>query len=72
MVRLFNVKYLPLFHNFKAIYLFPKHMIFLIKIVANAPLRISSESTKMIEPKLHDHVQQRYLFHVFILIKNLK
>jgi hypothetical protein len=34
----FTVKCLPLFHHFKAIYLFPKHMIFLIKIVANAPL----------------------------------
>jgi hypothetical protein len=25
--KLFNVKYLPLFHNFKAIYQFPKHII---------------------------------------------
>jgi hypothetical protein len=32
------VKYLPLFHHFKAIYQFPKHNIFLVKIVANAPL----------------------------------
>jgi hypothetical protein len=32
------VKYLPLFHHFKAIYQFPKH-IFLVKIVANATLR---------------------------------
>jgi hypothetical protein len=31
------VKYLPLFHHFKAIYQFPKHIIFLVKIVANAP-----------------------------------
>jgi hypothetical protein len=37
--RLFNVKYLPLFHNFKAIYRFPKHIIFWIKIVANAALK---------------------------------
>ena len=36
--KLFNVKYLPLFHHFKAIYQFPKHIIFLVKIVANAPL----------------------------------
>jgi hypothetical protein len=36
--KLFNVKYLPLFHHFKAIYQFPKH-IFLVKIVANATLR---------------------------------
>jgi hypothetical protein len=33
----FNVKYLPLFHHFKAIYQFPKHT-FWVKIVANAPL----------------------------------
>jgi hypothetical protein len=35
---LFNVKYLPIFHHFKAIYQFPKHIIFLVKIVASAPL----------------------------------
>ena len=34
------MKYLPLFHHFKAIYQFPKHIIFLFKIVANAPLRM--------------------------------
>ena len=38
--KLFNVKYLPLFHHFKAIYQFPKHIIFLVKIVANASLKI--------------------------------
>ena len=27
--KLFNVKYLPFFHHFKAIYLFPKHYFFL-------------------------------------------
>ena len=32
------MKYLPLFHHFKAIYLFPKHIFFLVKIVANASL----------------------------------
>ena len=26
--KLFNLKYLPLFHHFKAIYQFPKHIIF--------------------------------------------
>ena len=36
--KLFNVKYLLLFHHFKAIYQFPKHII-LVKIVANASLR---------------------------------
>jgi hypothetical protein len=34
--KLFNVKYLPLFHHFKAIYQFPKHIICLVKIVATA------------------------------------
>jgi hypothetical protein len=38
--KLLNVKYLPLFHPFKAIYQFPKHNFFLVKIVANASLRI--------------------------------
>jgi hypothetical protein len=38
--KLFNVKYLPLFHHFKAIYQFPKQIIFLVKIVANASLNI--------------------------------
>jgi hypothetical protein len=38
------VKYLPLFHHFKAIYQFPKHIIFLVKIVANAPLTSLSRS----------------------------
>ena len=33
------MKYLPLFHHFKAIYQFPKPVIFLVKIVANAPLK---------------------------------
>jgi hypothetical protein len=36
--KVFNVKYLPLFHHFKAIYQFAKHIICLVKIVANAPL----------------------------------
>ena len=36
--KLFNVKYLPLFLHFKAIYQFPKHILFLVKIVANASL----------------------------------
>jgi hypothetical protein len=33
------MKYLPLFHHFKAIYQFPKHIICLVKIVANASLK---------------------------------
>ena len=38
--KLFNVKYLPLFHHFKVIYQFPKHIILLVKIVANASLSL--------------------------------
>jgi hypothetical protein len=34
------LKYLPLFHHFKTIYQFPKHIIFFIKIIANASLTI--------------------------------
>ena len=34
------MKYLPLFHHFKAIYQFPKHIIFWVKIVANASLKV--------------------------------
>ena len=37
--KLFNVKYLPLFHHFKAIYQFPKRIICLVKIVTNAALK---------------------------------
>jgi hypothetical protein len=40
-----NVKYLPLFHHFKTIYQFPKHIIFLVKIVANASLNSNNMST---------------------------
>jgi hypothetical protein len=35
------VKYSPLFYHFKAIYQFPKHIILLVKIVANASLIIN-------------------------------
>jgi hypothetical protein len=34
------MKYLPLFHHFKAIYQFPKHIILLVKFVANASLNV--------------------------------
>ena len=34
---------LPLFYHFKAIYQFPKHVIFLVKIVANASLNDQNE-----------------------------
>ena len=32
------MKYLPVFHHFKAIYQFLKHILFLVKVVANASL----------------------------------
>jgi hypothetical protein len=38
--KLFNVKYLPLFHHFKAIYQFPKFA--LVKIVDNVSLNTPS------------------------------
>ena len=37
------MKYLPLFHHFKAIYQFPKHNV-LVKIVANAPLSLQTHT----------------------------
>ena len=40
------MKYLPLFHHFKAIYQFPNHIIFLVKIVTNAPLKVSFFKTE--------------------------
>jgi hypothetical protein len=43
--KLFNVKYLPLFHYFKDIYQFPKHIIFWVKIVANAALSYNIDIT---------------------------
>jgi hypothetical protein len=54
------VKYLPLFHHFKAIYQFPKHIIFLVKIVANASLtmklyckRQSNDYTLRLQATIH-------------------
>ena len=41
--KLLNVKYLPLFHHFKAIYQFPKHIILLVEIVANTSLNCVCE-----------------------------
>ena len=42
--KLFNVKYLPVFHHFKGIYQFLKLIIFWVKIVANVPLSTLSVS----------------------------
>jgi hypothetical protein len=47
--KLFNVKCLPLFHNFKAIYQFPKHIILLVKIVANASLMTCLDGQRFFE-----------------------
>ena len=54
--KLFNVKYLPLFHHFKAIYQFPKHIIFWVKIVANASLT-EHNVTKSKQTYNHDNLQ---------------
>jgi hypothetical protein len=54
--KLFNVKYLPLFHHFKAIYQFPKHIIFWVKIVANASLT-EHNVTKSLQTYNHDNLQ---------------
>jgi hypothetical protein len=50
-VKGFNVKYLPLFHHFKAIYQFPKYIIFWVKIVANASLK----KIKVVSDKVTQH-----------------
>ena len=43
----FNMKYLPLFHHFKAIYQFPKQIILLVTIVANASLSLLFKNNLM-------------------------
>jgi hypothetical protein len=47
------VKYLPLFHHFKAIYRFPKHIIFLVKIVANASLNKHIKAIQTMSARLN-------------------
>jgi hypothetical protein len=42
------VKYLPLFHHFKAIYQFPKHIMFLVKIVDNTALTMTTRINIMV------------------------
>ena len=57
------MKYLPLFHHFKAIYQFPKHIIFLVKNVANVPLNI----------KIIDFFLYQYIIIVeYLMIKKKK
>jgi hypothetical protein len=70
--KLFNVKYLPLFHHFKAIYQFPKHIIFWVKFVANAPLNINPRTffcycanqkfTSLIKPKWNEKQNKKWHF----------
>ena len=42
------MKYLPLFHHFKAIDQFPKHIILLVKIVAKAALTMTTRISIMV------------------------
>ena len=53
--KLFNVKYLPLFHHFKDIYQFPKHIIFLVKIVANTSLKGLCRGENMVISHIFSH-----------------
>ena len=46
------MKHLSLFHHFKAIYQFPKHIIVLVKIVANASLRYNIVDRKSNEGQI--------------------
>jgi hypothetical protein len=48
------MKYLPLFHHFKAIYQFPKHIVFFVKIVANASLNNTNVNIDLVIYKLTD------------------
>jgi hypothetical protein len=42
--KLFNVKYLPLFHHFKAIYQFPKHVFFKRSCMCSVDLNVNKMS----------------------------
>ena len=71
--RLFNVKYLPLFHHFKAIYQFPKHIIFLVKIVANAALiYIYITENNHIFPEHEYSYTYMYNFGIFIKFNSVR
>jgi hypothetical protein len=62
------VKYLPLFHHFKAIYQFPKHIIFLVKIVANASL--NREKLKTMNQNIIWRLWQKTLTHFVFVNEN--
>ena len=78
--KLFNVKCLPLFHNFKAIYQFPKHIILLVKIVANASLMTCLDGQRFFETgvsikvkaiwpcekRICRHILQSFFLYIFI------
>ena len=69
--KLFKVKYLPLFHHFKAIYQFPKHIFFFVKIVANASL--SNQMHKWSDIFYHVFFNSYYvtiMIHAFIQYHN--
>jgi hypothetical protein len=50
------MKYLPLFHHFKAIYQFPKHIIFLVKIVDNASLSSENKNKNARKGNIYDYL----------------
>ena len=56
------MKYLPLFHHFKAIYQFPKHLIFWVKIVANAALSCIINTVMIIEGIFEEINSFLYIF----------
>jgi hypothetical protein len=68
--KLFNVKYLPLFHHFKAIYQFPKHIIVLVKIVANAPLITCIYFYNAINKKKQEKKPSIFK-HIYIMRRNI-
>ena len=55
------MKYLPLFHHFKAIYQFPKHINVFVKIVANAPLILIRLLNNVIISKTKVLLPQAYI-----------
>jgi hypothetical protein len=61
--KLFNVKYLPLFHHFKAIYQFPKLIIFWVKILDNASLNKSLELYSPHKSPL-EHPKKKLLYEI--------
>jgi hypothetical protein len=65
--KLFNVKYLPLFHHFKAIYQFPKLIIVLVKIVANVSLSKNISIQKPIFPGSNYTIQYGHHYLINIL-----